>query len=70
MFGAFHWYDLLPLVIIALLVFGPKKLPQMGSAVGQTIKEFQKSMKQGPEQDTAEQTKALPPASAPAERAE
>lgn len=70
MFGALHWYDLLPLVVIALLVFGPKKLPQMGSAVGQTIKEFQKSMKQVKEPDASEQAPALPPASAPAERAE
>jgi len=68
MLAGFHWYDLLPLVIIALLVFGPKKLPQMGSAVGQTIKEFQKSMKQVREPESTEQAPALPPASAPAER--
>ena len=67
MLGGFHWWDLLPLVIIALLIFGPKKLPQMGNAVGQTIKEFQKSMKQVREPEATEQT-ALPPASAPAER--
>jgi sec-independent protein translocase protein TatA len=45
-FGAFHWYDLIPLIIIALLFFGPKRLPEMGSAIGKTIKEFQKSMRE------------------------
>jgi len=43
---AFHWYDLLILGLIALLVFGPKRLPEMGAAVGKTIKEFQKSMRE------------------------
>ncbi len=63
MFGGFHWYDLVPLLVVALLVFGPKRLPQMGSAVGQTIKEFQKSMKQIREPEASEQA-ALPPANA------
>ena len=40
----FHWYELIPLVLIALLIFGPKKLPELGSSIGKTIKEFQKSM--------------------------
>lgn len=44
-FGA-HWYDLAILGVIALLFFGPKRLPEMGSAIGKTIKEFQKSMKE------------------------
>ena len=41
----FHWYELIPLVLIALLIFGPKKLPELGSSIGKTIKEFQKSMR-------------------------
>jgi sec-independent protein translocase protein TatA len=43
-FGAAHWYDLLPLILLALLIFGPKRLPDMGASIGKTIKEFQKSM--------------------------
>lgn len=59
-FGA-HWFELLPLVLLALLFFGPKRLPEMGSAIGKTIKEFQKSMREvrEPEPPTAA---ALPPA--------
>ena len=32
------------ILIIALLIFGPKKLPEMGSAIGKSIKEFRKGM--------------------------
>lgn len=57
-FGA-HWWDFLPLVLIALLIWGPKKLPEMGSSIGKTIKEFQKSMREVKE---PEPTNAVPPA--------
>lgn len=54
----FHWYELLPLALLALLVFGPKRLPEMGASVGKTIREFQKSMR--------EVTNAIDPSSLPA----
>ncbi len=50
--GSLHWMDLLPLVVIALLIFGPKRLPEMGSAIGKTIKEFRKSMNEVTEPTT------------------
>ncbi|MBY7144687.1 twin-arginine translocase TatA/TatE family subunit [Virgibacillus sp. NKC19-3] len=31
------------IVIIALIIFGPKKLPEIGKATGQTLKEFKNS---------------------------
>lgn len=36
---------LIIILIIALIVFGPKKLPQLGRAVGETLKEFKNSTK-------------------------
>ncbi|MFJ8063564.1 twin-arginine translocase TatA/TatE family subunit [Psychrobacillus sp. NPDC096426] len=36
---------LIIILVIALIVFGPKKLPQLGRAVGQTLKEFKNSTK-------------------------
>jgi len=33
------------IVIVALLVFGPKKLPQLGKAVGSTLREFKNATK-------------------------
>lgn len=41
-----HWPELIIVVVIALLFFGPKRLPEIGSSIGKTIKEFQKSMKE------------------------
>jgi sec-independent protein translocase protein TatA len=32
------------ILVVALLIFGPRRLPELGGAVGRTIKEFQKSM--------------------------
>ena len=32
------------LLVVVLLIFGPRRLPELGGAVGKTIKEFQKSM--------------------------
>lgn len=37
---------LILILIIALLIFGPAKLPQLGRAVGQTLKEFKSSTKE------------------------
>ena len=40
-----HWPELMVILLIAVFVFGAKRLPEMGSAVGKTIREFQKSMR-------------------------
>ncbi|EKN68359.1 twin arginine-targeting protein translocase, TatA/E family [Schinkia azotoformans MEV2011] len=37
---------LILILILALIVFGPKKLPEIGKATGQTIREFKKSTKE------------------------
>ncbi|MEK4487826.1 twin-arginine translocase TatA/TatE family subunit [Psychrobacillus sp. FSL H8-0484] len=37
---------LIIILIIALIVFGPSKLPQLGKAAGQTLKEFRNSTKE------------------------
>jgi len=35
--------ELIIVLVIALLVLGPRRLPEMGSAVGRTIREFRKA---------------------------
>jgi len=37
--------ELLIILVIALLVFGAKRLPEMGAAMGKGIREFKKSLR-------------------------
>lgn len=37
-------FELLLLLAIALLVFGPKKLPEMAAAIGKSIQSFKKGL--------------------------
>lgn len=41
-----RWLELLPIVLLALIFLGPKRLPEMGSSIGKTIREFQKSIRE------------------------
>lgn len=44
--------ELIFILVIVLILFGPGKLPKIGSALGQGIAEFKKaSSKLGPEED-------------------
>ncbi len=45
MFGL-GWQELLLIFFIALLVFGPKKLPEIGRSIGRAIAEFRRSSEQ------------------------
>ncbi len=37
--------ELLVILLICLLIFGAARLPEIGRAIGKTIKEFKKSLK-------------------------
>jgi sec-independent protein translocase protein TatA len=59
-----HWTELLIISVVALLIFGPKRLPEMGSAIGKTYKEFKKSLREVAEASTTEiatSAQATPP---------
>jgi len=43
MFGSIGVPELIVIFIIALLIFGPKKLPEVGKSVGKAIREFKKA---------------------------
>ena len=58
-----HWQDLLVILLVGLLVFGPKRLPELGSSLGKTLQAFRQSM-----HDTLEPPAEAPP-SPPAEPA-
>lgn len=41
--GFGHWPELLLIMVIALIVFGPSKLPEVGNAVGSALREFRRA---------------------------
>lgn len=43
MFGSIGPAELILIFIVALLVFGPKKLPEIGKSVGKAIREFKRT---------------------------
>ena len=42
MFGRIGPMELILILVIALVIFGPKKLPEIGKAIGNAIREFKK----------------------------
>ena len=42
--GAFQPLHLLVILVIAIFVFGPKKLPELGKGLGESIRGFKKAM--------------------------
>jgi sec-independent protein translocase protein TatA len=45
------------ILVVALLIFGPSRLPEIGKALGKTIKEFQTGIKDATTGFTEEATK-------------
>ena len=43
MFGSLGMPELIVIMVIALLVFGPKKLPEVGRSIGKALREFKKT---------------------------
>ena len=43
MFGFGHW-ELLIILLIALIIFGAGKLPEIGSGIGNAIRNFKKGV--------------------------
>jgi sec-independent protein translocase protein TatA len=47
LFGTLGTPELIIILIILVLIFGASKLPQLGSAMGKTIRNFKSEMKDG-----------------------
>ncbi len=53
------------ILLVLLLIFGPKRLPEMGRSIGRGMREFKDSLTG--KDDEEEERRELPPASHPRE---
>ena len=60
MFANLGFTEILILLLVLLLVFGARRIPEIGASIGQGIKEFKRSLKDGGEE---EPRGSVPPAS-------
>jgi len=51
--GLFQPMHLLVILFIALMIFGPKKLPELGKGLGDGIRSFKSSMKDEKDEEAA-----------------
>ena len=71
MFGSIGMPELILIFIVALIVFGPKKLPEIGKSLGKGLAEFKKAsddFKQNIQKEVdslKEETRTEPPADGP-----
>jgi sec-independent protein translocase protein TatA len=56
--------ELMVILVIALVIFGPSKLPQIGSGLGKAIRDFKKGVSSD-EEEPAKETKKDPPPDLP-----
>lgn len=57
--GPIGWPELIIILVIILVIFGPKRLPEVGRSLGKGLREFRKSSNEIKEQLTEE--KQAPP---------
>ena len=65
-----HTWELLIVLVIALVFFGPKRLPELGSSLGKGIREFRKATNELQDSIKTDTSEPLPPErpASPAER--
>ncbi len=52
--GGFGWPELIIILVIVLVLFGAKRLPEIGRSLGSGMREFKDSVKDGDETDTTD----------------
>jgi sec-independent protein translocase protein TatA len=52
--GVLQPWHLIIILVIILVVFGPGKLPQLGKAVGDSMRDFKKAIDHSSDESTAE----------------
>lgn len=62
MFGSVSFNEILLILVLALLIFGPKRLPQIGRTIGRALGEFRRAsteLKRTVESEMAEVDEAI-----------
>ena len=54
MFGTLGFWEILLIIGVGAVLFGGKKLPQLGKGLGEGIMNFKNSLKKGSEETTEE----------------
>ncbi len=44
MFGSIGMPELMVILVIAMIIFGPGKLPELGSMIGKALRDFRKAV--------------------------
>ena len=57
MFGQLGLPEMLVIMVIALLIFGPKKLPSLGKSLGEGITSFKKAITHGEKEEEKDDEK-------------
>jgi sec-independent protein translocase protein TatA len=64
MFGDLSFSHILILLLVLVLVFGAKRIPEIGSSLGQGIKEFKRSLKEATEDQPLSPPRSVQPPAA------
>ena len=62
--------EIIVILVVALLIFGPKNLPKLGSAIGRTVKNLREGMNSAPDIEIDEDDKKAEKDADEAEEAE
>jgi sec-independent protein translocase protein TatA len=54
-FQSFGWPELLIILAVLIVVFGVSKLADVGGALGRSIREFRRELKEGQEEEQKEE---------------
>ncbi|MFN2463098.1 MAG: twin-arginine translocase TatA/TatE family subunit [Candidatus Dormibacteria bacterium] len=60
--GVGHWWIILIILALALIIFGPARLPELGAGLGKAIREFRKGASEMTEHLKEESTRPADPA--------
>lgn len=61
MFGNIGATELIVILVLALIIFGPGKLPEVGKAIGRSIREFKKAQSGLEDDENGKGGSKLPP---------